>query len=288
MPWADGLAHWSDSGRVEVRYPAAAGSGRHGLLQLAGALSRADLHGTEVSVAAGAVATLREGPGLRVVRSQGRLTIFAGGRLVRRSGAERAPNWPERVQDLFRDGETLSQWLERAAAEDWDWTVLVAGGDLLVEGPIEVDTPLLLVAGGWIRVAAPVRQRAGQLWLLRDGGGMSLDPTASIPNLIMDAPRTNPLRRPLRLVVVSAPLPSRIQPYRWLQAAAGGRTGAGDWSVRFLPPEGPLALEDAVEHPRLLEGAGQLRLLLELTLGPGEIWDPPSIDYVELRWEPGN
>jgi hypothetical protein len=44
-------------------------------------------------------------------------------------------------------------------------------------------------------------------------------------------------------------------------------------------------MEDAVDHPRLLRDARQLRLLLELTVEPGEIWDPPSIDYVELRWE---
>ena len=44
-------------------------------------------------------------------------------------------------------------------------------------------------------------------------------------------------------------------------------------------------IEDAVDDPRLLDGGGPIRVLIELTVAVGGPWDPPSVDYVQLKWD---
>ena len=280
IPWADGLAHWGETGRLAVRYPAAAGDGAHGAVVLSGADPRTDVRATRLVVPAGEQARLPPGPGLRILRSQGRLTV--AGELVRESGVAEAG-----FEDHpFHPGETLSLWLERVLREGRDWTVLVAGGDLCITGAVVTDTPLLLVAGGWIRIDGDVRQAPGQLWLLPDGGGAP-DPSATVPKeLVLDPPAVNPLVEELRYAVVTSALPSHVQDYRWVSMEVGAREGAGELRVRLLSPQDPLDPEVAVDHPGLLEG--QLRVLLELVVRPGPVWDPPSVDHVILRWDPGS
>ena len=78
----------------------------------------------------------------------------------------------------------LSEWLADVAVADPAWTVVIAGGDLVVRGSIEVGTPLLLVAGGRIRVYGRVRAAEDQLRLLGRGGGSDLNPTASPADLL--------------------------------------------------------------------------------------------------------
>ena len=57
--------------------------------------------------------------------------------------------------------------------------MLVAGGVLVVDGEIDVSTPLLLVAGGRIRGTGAVRgAQPTQVFRLGEGGGSGL--TASI------------------------------------------------------------------------------------------------------------
>ncbi len=283
VPGTDGLAHWSDGGVLSVRFPKAAGEGAHGALDLRGLEDRHDLQATTLSVAKGAQVDLGAGPGLRVLRAQGRVHI--AGHLGRRISQTDEPRpGPAIPGHPYVDGESLSQWLERARAEDWPWTVLIAGGDLVIDGDLVVNTPLLLVAGGWIRVEGRVDQPPGQLWLLSEGGGIRMDPTATVPDLVIEAPDGNPLKQTLHLAAVSAPLPARVISYRWLEPLVGGRQGAGRYEVSYLPATGPVERGRAVKHPRLLEGEGPVRVLLELFVTPGPLWDPPSLDFVTLRW----
>lgn len=283
VPGTDGLAHWGDGGLLSVRYPKAAGEGSLGVVELRGLEERPDLQATTLSVPKGARLDLGSLPGLRVLRAQGR--VHLAGRVERQiTRAEGPQPGPAIPGHPYVDGESLGAWLERARAEDWSWTVVIAGGDLVIDGDLVVNTPLLLVAGGWIRVEGRVDQPPGQLWLLSEGGGLRMDPTASVPNLVFEVPDTNPLKQTLHLAVVSAPLPARVISYRWLEPHVGGRRGAGRYEVSYLPATGPVDRARAVKHPRLLEEEGPVRVLLELFVPPGPLWDPPSLDFVTLRW----
>jgi hypothetical protein len=286
VPGTDGLAHWGDRGLLSVRYPKAAGDGSLGALDLRGPEERHDLQATTLSVAKGARVDLGAGSGLCVLRAQGR--VHLAGRLERQIAQTDEPQpGPALPGHPYLDGESLSQWLERARAEDWPWTVVIAGGDLVIDGDLIVNTPLLLVAGGWIRVEGRVDQPLGQLWLLSEGGGLRMDPTATVPDLVFEVPDGNPLKQTLHLAAVSAPLPARVISYRWLEPLVGGRQGAGRYEVSYLPATGPVERARAVTHPRLLEGEGPVRVLLELFVPPGPLWDPPSLDFVTLRWATG-
>jgi len=285
VPGTDGLALW-EGGRVTVRYPAAAGDGTAGPLAHGHPLGAPDVHTTSVHVPAEQTLSLAPGTGLRVLRAQRGLVV--DGALTRRLGDDVVPRGPGEGEAPFAPGETLSAWLDRVGAAGWDWTVVVTGGDLTVTGMIDVDTPLLLVAGGWIRVSGEVRHAPRQLWLMRDGGGAS-DLTASTPGLVLDPPVVNPLVDALRVAVVSSPVPKVVRPYEWLAVDADGEHRAGSWRVGFLPPTGPVDLEGAVGHPRLLPEAGPLRVVVVLEVPPaaepGTPWEPPLVDYVDLRWE---
>ncbi len=284
LPGAAGTARWDGDGRIRIRYPAAAGTGRNGLLELAGTEERTDLHGTGLSVPAGTHCDLGSAEGLRILRSQGSISI--AGSLVRRRGSGKTA----RPMDFGPD-ETLTAWLRRAVESASSWTVLIAGGDLFISGSLEVDTPLLLVAGGAIRVSGSANAQRRQLWLLKDGGGLRLDPTASVAPLRMDAPERNPLVAPLVFSVSSALVPPWGRVERWLSGEAGGHAGQGAWSVRYgQRSAGAPWPEHWAEHPRALTGAGGLHLRVDLTVepAPGRAWDPPEVDYVHLRWATAN
>lgn len=294
VPGADGTAAWSDSGRVEVRFPKAAGDGRQGDIELVGPQTFRDLAAIRAFVPPGSTCRLSDAPGPVVLRTQGTLRI--GGRLERRSSG-RSPMH-------FASG-TLSNWIdqvlatpESVAARELDWTILVAGGDLVVEGEIDVSTPLLLVAGGRIRVSGSVVSALGaQVFRLGEGGGPGL--TASIvEELELDPPTENPLRSPLRFAVLSGPLPSRGSVAEWLEAEARGSNlrsnrdrqdgEGGRWSVRYVPElaRPPTAPEDlaAVDSPELLARPGSIQILIELVVEPGGRWRPPFVDSVRLAW----
>ena len=289
VPGADGTAAWSESGRVEVRFPKAAGDGRSGDVILEGLQSARDLATVRAFVPPRSTCRLSSAPGPVVVRAQGTLRI--AGRLERRSSG-RSPM-------RFANG-TLSDWIDGAlatpeatAAMEKDWTILVAGGDLVVEGEIDVTTPLLLVAGGRIRVSGSVvSAQPGQIFRLGEGGGPGL--TASIvEELELDPPVQNPLKMPLRFAVLSGPLPSRGSVAEWLEAEALGssmRRGGehGRWSVRYVPelaraPEFPEELVP-VDSPELLARPGSIQVLIELIVEPGGRWRPPFVDSVRLAW----
>lgn len=290
VPGCDGTATWSDTGRVEFRFPRSAGDGRHGQVELVGPETRRDIHALRIEVPVGATCRLDSGPGPVVLRTQGSMHIR--GRLERSTSSRSTMTFQR---------EALSTWLERAlalpaaaAAHDADWTVLVAGGDLFIEGDIDVSTPLLLVAGGRIRVTGTVRSAdPTQVFRLGEGGGAGLM-ASNVEDLEIDPPETNPLRETLRFAVLSGPLPTRGSVLAWSEADARGsiqREGGrgGRWSVRYvseldLPPLVPEDL-NAVDSPELLARPGSIQFLVELVVEPGGLWRPPFVDSVRLVWQ---
>jgi len=281
VPHADGTAHWRSDGRVRIRYPAEAGSGADGPVQLGPVEERPDVNATHLGL--DARCQLSAGRGLRVIRAQGRIDI--GGELVREGSYGDLPLPTGLGEDLSDLNLDLSSWLGRIRDQDEDWTILIAGGDLVVTGTIRVDTPLLLVAGGRLRIQGEVQARAQELWLLGGGGGLRLQSQASVASLVLNPPKSNRLRVPLRYAAVSSPVPNVGRVARWLSAQSGGQMRAGSWRVRYLPAQNPLLFESAVDDPRLLDGMGPIRVLVELDVWPGPAWDPPFVDFVRLTWD---
>lgn len=307
-PASDGTAHWDGTGRVEIRYPRAAGDGGDRRQVLTGSFTEGDLQATRITVPEGEELRL-EGDGLVVLRSQGRIDLM--GDLVRRSEGAPKPMWArpgEEGPPVGGTREDLSRWLERARAENQPWTVIIAGGDLVVRGRIDVDTPLLLVAGGWIRGAGQPRTAPGQLWLLGTGGGFDLrhhsDPTAMPvvdPPLIIDPPLVNPLRETVTFVAVSAPAPKLVEPRAWeapevvaYEPPTRGGKKRGAAVVQYLAAGESALTEEllgqAIRYDEPMgavgdRGGGRVRLRIELVVHPSAgPWDPPFLDRVRLRW----
>lgn len=281
VPGFDGTASWAGDGVVTVRFPNAAGDGSDGHVELTDG-THADVQALSIVLAAEQTAQL-DAPGLVILRAQRRIALH--GALVRSGEAPAAAS-------SWNPGERLTDWLARAIAEDSPWTVIIAGGDLVIDGRVETSGPLLLVAGGAIRVTGGVRAQDRQLWLLGRGGGQGLDRTRSTPPLVVDAPRQNRLLEPLTCAVLSEPLPAVGEVGRWLAPRAIGRDGGGTWRVRYVPaelPGGTTWTDVAEDAPWQVEPLGRLRLLIELTVHPWApdrtTWSPPLVDAVELHWE---
>jgi len=288
VPGADGTALW-EAGRVSVPYPAAAGSGAAGPVVLASEEPVADLHATRIELPAGVTCRLAPGPGLRVLRAQGKIVL--AGKLVRDVATDDVMDLEG--DDPFAPKVALSHWLREARERDPTWTVILAGGDLVIEGSVEVSTPLLLVAGGWIRVQRPAvvtaveRQPSErQLWLLGRGGGLDMwSPARRVDLLWMDPPRDNPLKQPLKYSAVSSLVPATTPVRRWLSAGVRAWTGHGSFEVRYLPERSVLDPADGVLQPAWLPRPGPVRVWIELVVPPGPVWDPPFVDSVSLSWE---
>lgn len=302
---SDGTARWVGNGRVDIRFPAAAGDGRSGEIVLSETEASKDTQATGLSIPKGTTSELTA-EGLVVLRAQGRINLE--GSLKRRTAVDPAPAMWDSSRLILPEGEaeSLSTWLQRAAALDHPWTVIIAGGDLVVSGDIDVDTPLLLVAGGRIRGAGRPKASEGQLWLLGEGGGFELphqrNPNASpnvVPPLIIDEPLHNPLARPLTFVALSSPVPKGQRPRFWQEAEVLGDRGTrGDYRVQFLRAdilqggEEGLARAARFDEPGLVldpsSGAGApVRMRIELIVYPHRgSWDPPFVDRVDLAWSP--
>lgn len=315
VPGVDGAAFWANGdwgtgasaspelfGKVTLRLPAAAGDGRDGRVVLSGTERRTDLHGSRLAIPSGMRCELMAG-GTVVLRSQGKLTI--GGELIRRgSGAApmtfengtalSTPPPPRRSQ--WRP-ERLSDWLAWAQAQDQAWTVLIAGGDLVLEvgARLATEGPLLLVAGGRVVVLGTLDSQDDQLFVLGEYEG-SLPGKSYLTAMLIDPPVNNPLVEPLRCAIVSAPIPRWGGVERWISASSTAFEGSGRVRVRYLAESlDPLAesLEawGPVAHPADLPG-GALRLLIEVEQFPIEeserprsVWAPPYLDDVHLFWE---
>ncbi len=314
-PASDGTAAWSTTGQLEVRYPRAAGDGSAGRVVLAETFPGKDIHGTRLRVPADQETRL-EGQGLVVLRAQGRIDI--DGRLVRSLGEGETPQpiWDPKAMETSGSTQTLTEWLVEAKAENAPWTVIVAGGDLVVRGKIDVETPLLLVAGGMIRGVGEPGAARNQVWLLGAGGFESMpyssDATASpnvTPPLMIDEPTFNQLVEPLTFVAVSSEVPKGVAPTDWGSPSILGSNGsAGTFRVQFLRPPsrgnvsapsgsrpggsrwGEEWLRQAVRHDEPMdvlleggqvdEGGGRVRLRMELRLLPAAVPRNPG------PWDP--
>ncbi len=285
VPGVDGTATWLGDGRVTFRLPEAAGSGAEGPVELKGAMGAHDLHATSLRLARDDECGLLTAPGLVVLRAQKRMTI--DGSLRRRSG--------EGEPITYQRGEPLSEWLARAHEANASWTVLIAGGDLVIDGLIDVDGPLLLAAGGRIRVSGEVRAQSHQIWVVGEGGGPSLR-TASRAVLELDPPYENPLAEPMKLALVSGPMPPTGGVVRWIGKEVEALDRRGLARVRYMPEDfpmqAPLSEWGIVDDPSELLSTGALRLFIELEMGVADpsdvrdrVWDPPLVDEVRLFWE---
>jgi hypothetical protein len=138
-----------------------------------------------------------------------------------------------------------------------------------------------------VRAAGPVE--ASEVWILREGGGQHIrEPLRQAP-LWIDEPTDNPLREPMHVAVMSAPLRPMLGVERWVRASASARAGGGRWRVGYLGERersgGGLEIVGPVDDPALLQGCGALQLRLDLWMEPGGLWDPPGIDEVEVHWD---
>ncbi len=296
-PGCDGTAIWNDAGPgLWLRYPAAAGSGLAGEVELNAAPAGSDLQAARLMIPSGAQVDLSVASGPVVLRSQ--TTLEVRGRLVRRGavpGSDALAQELERVADLpGARWQSLSTWLDRLLLDPSQrepWTVLIAGGDIRVPsgGSIEVEGPLVLVAGGWIRVEG-VALAHGNLWLTEPEGGGS-GPASRLRKrplpLTLDPPLLNPLRTSLSVGAVTRPFPWQPRANGW-RTAFIGHEGAGRLSARFLQvAPGRLAERQVSDASEL--GVGPVRTLVRLELAPGtdEAWDPPRFERLRLEAMPG-
>jgi hypothetical protein len=305
-PGTDGLAHWGTTGRVEVRYPAAAGLGTSGAVALTGAVSATDLHATSLTVRAGERVNLPSERGLVVLRAQGALRIAGQ---VTREVARKSGESDEPLLDLYTSDDklqrsvTLTRWLEEMRKSNRTATVLIAGGDLVIEdtGELRTNTPIVLVAGGLVSARGSVRTTRlsdvgvpiDPVFVLGDGGGDIKPPRSTASLLDMDPPCDgNPLREVLHYAVLSGPVPQRGSVAAWTSAEAGGSkigTDKNRWSVRYVREvrgsETSIEELGPVDRPQTLEPVGSIQMLIELWVAPGPTFDPPFVDFVRLTWE---
>lgn len=298
---ADGTAHWGASGRVEVALPQVCGDGLLGELHLVGALDTPDGRATRVLVEREQSAELSSTANLVILRAQTSLRI--DGQLRRTLAGSGSAACDSEWFAAIRTSEIeCADALELLAREGARATVIIAGADLVVEGRLECSTPLVLIAGGRIRVSRQAVIEAPRLWFL--------DPwTENLAHQVrghrigagerlawgLTRVRSNVLRAPLRVAVLSNSLP----PSGAARFEFGPRVtlhhGAGRARVRYLGdrPVGSTSRSPAlpVDDPALLVGCSTLRLLIELELFPGdggglEPWDAPWVDDVLIEYEP--
>lgn len=270
LPTSDGTGLW-------VRYPKAAGDGSAGEIVLAGRPSGPDLSAARLLVPAGASVDLSDWRGPLVLRSQ--TTLELAGHVTRRGGAQgRSSPLAQELRELadelsdrpLDDPErpALDDWLARLRTSEESWTVLIAGGDLrvLAGASLEVDGPLVLVAGGWIRVAGQVTTQ-GDLWRTPEGSGaFAAHSKAGVLPFRIEPPSTNPLVLPFR-----AGFTLRLRP----EALAGAE--------RVVPLQASSSLRVLAELQGVASGSAQLHARFELWPRPGEPWQIPASGFELVR-----
>ena len=216
----------------------------------------------------------------------------------KQAGTVRA--WAKTVLALHEPLTTLSKWLEGAQSAGENWTVLVAGGDLVIDGSIEMDTPLLLVAGGMIRINGEVHvgRLSGasreELYMLGDGGGRTVQPLDA--QLQLDPPQYNQLVRPMSFGILSTRIPMQDGPIEWgtaelVRIQNEGRYG-GTLKVSYVSqvptssfdPEGAELFID----PSMVPGPVHFFIRIEIPAAPDPVrglapWRPPSLDAIILK-----
>jgi hypothetical protein len=294
----DGTAAWEGSGRVEVHYPLAAGDGSADAVSLSAEEPRTDLQATSIDLAPGATCRLAEAPGLVILRAQGRITL--------RGNLERRAPLAQPLDCDKERGVPLTGWLARVKAANPSWTIVIAGGDLVIdsEGEIRSEVPVLLIAGGQIRNSGKSSLPVLRFWSQSGAGGMRTPGGPSDARFELDPPiGANPLKRPLRFAVVSGPVPQTGGIERWISAySIGGleppsssfrpshpasESTASSWSVRYFPADAPHApdFSKGATSPVQLPQPGSVRFVVELVLGDKADWQAPYVDRVQLAFE---
>jgi len=298
VPDCDGTAAWDGTGRVEVHYPLAAGDGSADAVSLGSTESRTDLQATRIDLAEGTTCRLPGAPGLVVLRAQGRISLH--GILERDSPFKDVLDCGEPVRGL-----PLSQWLARAQAANPSWTVIIAGGDIVIDkGEIRSKVPVLLVAGGQVRDSGRCNLPEGNYWF-QSGVGSVYTPGPQKEALFeLDPPLVkNPLRVPLRFAVVSGPLPRTGRVARWISANSSGgfeplnsfqhvenvksdRT-LSSFSVHYFPADAPQVPDFSTgpTSPVFLQQPDSVRFVVELVVGNCPYWEAPFVDRVQLEFE---
>ena len=290
VPGVDGTASWPGDGSVGIRFPLEAGTGIDGRVSSwPRGEDPSDLHASRLIVPPSITWDLSERKGLVVLRSQGPFEV-AGTlkRTVRPETKSIAASLRGPDRRFLADAGSLEDWLVRAREQGEDWTVLITGGDLRVGGSIEVDGPLLVIAGGWIRVDG--RVVAKEIWKSPEGGenAVAEEPVRVAP-FRWQSPKENPLVEPLRFAVLSNLFRPEGGVLRWGAANVDGESGQGRFRVRFLGlrdfgPHGP-ELIGPLDDPTLLSDCDAVRFLVELEVDPAEgPWSPPRVDRVALQW----
>jgi hypothetical protein len=280
VSWADGEVQL-EPGRLTVAMPKCVGLGGEGNLELEGDVAVGDRQAVKISVPAGKTALLPDQPGLVLLRSQGAWNQLGSLKRDRGGAWESTPGeWA-----VANPGASVDELLQFATETNRNWTVLIAGGDLVLKGDFHVDTPVLLVAGGRIRIEGSMICPPGELYKVGDGGGSGETQPMRTLDLTLPEPGLNPLRVAQRYAVVTSSLPRWVaERYEWEHLSVGARDGSGRAEVLFLPHKGPVELDRCVTHPRALPPHEPLRILILLTVEPGGSWDPPTVDFIHLSW----
>jgi hypothetical protein len=298
---ADGTALWAGDGRLALRWPAAAGDGWDGEQRPeSGQMLPASLRATRLELRG---EHRLPAEGLVCLRAQGRFELH--GRLLRRVqrgpaaplAGEPAADWWRRLRGLppealatelaFDPHLDLSTWLQQAERSQAPWTVLIAGGDLILSGDLDLDGPLVLVAGGTVRIGGALVASECVTSLPRRG-----EPRFGAPRplpLAIDGPRGNPLRVPL-CFAIRARLPLPGPGFTgWADAEAVAWPGSGELGLTYCGfrrgAQGEPLRVGPVEDPRLLEDASELEFQAELRVFPGTPeWDPPWLDSLRVHY----
>jgi len=298
VPDCDGTAAWEGTGRIEIHYPLAAGDGSADAVTLGGSESRTDLQATRIDLAEGTTCRLPDAPGLVILRAQGRISL--NGILERDSPFADVLDCGEPVR-----GMPLSQWLARAIAANPSWTVIIAGGDIVIDkGEIRSKVPVLLIAGGQVRDSGRSNLKDDRYWS-QSGVGSVYTPGGPKEALFeLDPPvDKNPLRAPLRFAVVSGPLPRTGRVARWISAYSSGgfepssakrhddntksQKTLSSFSVHYFPADAPQAPDFSTgpTSPVFLPQPGSVRFVIELVVGNCPLWEVPFVDRVQLEFE---
>ena len=310
VPGVDGGALWDGSGVVALRLPRSAGDGSAGdvLLVQDGGLTavraaRQDLHAARLGLEVGEQLDLSDLEGLVALRSQtsvrlaGRLERFSERGELKRGAGEPWSTWYGRVGSggalpgLARAKlGSLDDWLAAQRSSGRNVTVIVAGGDLWIEGDVAVDGALILAAGGRLRVTGRIEAR--EVWVVGLGGGADVHPAARLSGLSFAPSGSNRLALPLRVGTLSAPFRPGGSSPRWRSALVGSTPGSGQIRIRFLGERelagGRIKTIGPVDDASLLDRCEGIRVWIELEIQPGAAWDPPMVDFVELRWTEEN
>lgn len=312
-PGTDGsLLPAPDGTGLSLRFLAAAGSGAAGqVLGPEAWQGGADPQATGLRIDAGRELDLSERSGCVVLRAQGRMSLEGSLRRRLRAGAAWSavepfsagldPGDPQAPGPAKEPGSeqawSLQAWIERMQQLGEPWTILVAGGDLVLSGEVDVEGPLMLIAGGVIRVLEGGLVRAQAVYKSREGGD-NIGRVLNAP-LRLDPPPSNMLAEGLVYGLLTRPFRPQGGVRAWLRSSVEAELGSARLDLQFIglrdrPGGGTTEVGPVADVAQLIDCQG-IRLLVllslpaadEQTATPGASpWVPPLVRQVTLEWAP--